>query len=75
VKLTIAETGYVGLVTGSGFANLGNDAICYDIDKTKIALLVDGVMPIYEPGLEEIYRRNIKAGRLKFTSDATKAVQ
>lgn len=75
MKLTIAGTGYVGLVTGTGFANLGNDVICFDIDRAKIDLLLDGVMPIYEPGLEEIYKRNLKTNRLKFTTDAVKAVQ
>jgi UDPglucose 6-dehydrogenase len=75
MKLTIAGTGYVGLVAGTGFANLGNDVICFDTDKTKIDQLADGVMPIYEPGLEEIYKRNFKAGRLKFIADAQKAIQ
>ena len=75
MKLTIAGTGYVGLVTGTGFANLGNDVICFDINKTKMDKLAEGVMPIYEPGLKEIYQRNLKAGRLKFTTDAVKAVQ
>ena len=75
MKLTIAGTGYVGLVTGTGFANLGNDVICFDIDGAKIDLMADGVMPIYEPGLEEIYKRNLKTKRLKFTTDAKKAVQ
>jgi len=75
MRLTVAGTGYVGLVTGAGFANLGNDLICFDIDKAKIDLLSDGVVPIYEPGLEEIYRRNLKTGRLNFTVDAQKAVQ
>ncbi len=75
MKLTIAGTGYVGLVTGTGFANLGNDVICFDIDKAKINLLADGVLPIYEPGLEEIYKRNLKAGRLEFITDAKKAVR
>ena len=75
MKLTIAGTGYVGLVTGTGFANLGNDVICFDIDKAKIDQLADGVMPIYEPSLEEIYKRNLKTGRLKFTTDAKKAIR
>jgi len=75
MKLTIAGTGYVGLVTGTGFANLGNDVLCFDVDREKIDKLNNGVIPIYEPGLEEIYKRNVEAGRLKFTTDAIKAVQ
>jgi len=75
MKLTIAGTGYVGLVTGTGFANLGNDVICFDIDREKIDSLKNGVMPIYEPGLEELYNRNVESGRLKFTTDTEKAVR
>jgi len=75
MKLTIAGTGYVGLVTGTGFANLGNDVLCFDIDRKKIDSLKNGIIPIYEPGLEEIYKRNVEAGRLKFTSDTQKAIQ
>ncbi|MBW1840509.1 MAG: UDP-glucose/GDP-mannose dehydrogenase family protein [Deltaproteobacteria bacterium] len=75
MKLTIVGTGYVGLVTGTGFSNLGNDVICFDIDKTKIKTLADGVLPIYEPGLKEMFIRNLKSGRLKLTTDTRKAVR
>jgi UDPglucose 6-dehydrogenase len=75
MKLTIAGTGYVGLVTGTGFANLGNDVICFDIDREKVNLLKNGIIPIYEPGLNELYHRNVEAGRLEFTTDVEKAVR
>lgn len=74
MNLTVAGTGYVGLVTGTGFANLGNKVICFDIDEEKIETLSKGELTIYEPGLEEIFKRNIKSGRLLFTSDPKKAV-
>jgi UDPglucose 6-dehydrogenase len=75
MKLTIVGTGYVGIVTGTGFANLGNDVICIDIDREKIEMLAEGELPIYEPGLEEIFKRNLKGGRLKFITDAEKGVR
>lgn len=75
MKLTIVGTGYVGLVTGTGFANLGNDVICLDIDRTKVDRLTGGQLTIYEPGLEELFRRNLKGGRLTFTTDAETAIK
>jgi len=75
MNLTVAGTGYVGLVTGTGFANLGNNVICFDIDEAKLEALAGGELTIYEPGLEEIFKRNLKAGRLVFTSDIKKAVR
>jgi UDPglucose 6-dehydrogenase len=74
MKLTIVGTGYVGLVTGVGFANLGNDVTCLDVNKDKIAMLEGGELPIYEPGLSEIFERNVAAGRLKFTTDVMQAI-
>ncbi len=61
--------GYVGLVTGTGLAELGHDVLCVDIDPDRIAQLQDGVIPIYEPGLADLVRRNERAGRLKFATD------
>ncbi len=75
MKIAVIGTGYVGLVAGACFAETGNDVICMDVDKTKIALLRKCKVPIYEPGLEEMIRRNVEEERLFFTTDLTRAVQ
>ncbi len=66
-NIAVIGTGYVGLVTGTCFSDLGNHVICIDIDQRKIQILRDGGLPIYEPGLEEVVRRNVTAGRLTFS--------
>lgn len=75
MQLVIIGTGYVGLVTGTCFAESGNDVTCVDIDQQKVAELRTGKVPIYEPGLEELIRRNTENGRLSFTTDITSAVK
>jgi UDPglucose 6-dehydrogenase len=74
MKITIIGTGYVGLVSGARFADMGNDVLCLDLDPAKIKALEDGGIPIYEPGLQEMVRRNVAAGRLHFTSDVARTV-
>jgi UDPglucose 6-dehydrogenase len=75
MKLTIIGTGYVGLVTGTCFAEGGHEVICVDSDEAKVKLLQGGGMPIYEPGLEELVRKNVSAGRLRFTSSTKEGVE
>ena len=75
MKLAIIGTGYVGLVTGTCLADTGNDVICVDIDKEKVAMLKNNIMPIYEPDLDTYFERNVQEGRLKFTTDLSKAVE
>lgn len=74
MKITVVGTGYVGLVTGACLADLGNDVVCLDIDLNKIETLKAGEMPIYEPGLKELVRRNVDSKRLRFTSNISDAV-
>jgi len=74
VNITIVGTGYVGLVTGTTLAELGNTVFCVDIDAQKVERMKQGVVPIYEPGLEEIFLRNIQAQRLFFTTDLKEAL-
>ena len=75
MKICMIGTGYVGLVSGACFADLGNSVWCVDKDKNKIDNLNNGIIPIYEPGLDEIVNKNFKSGRLKFTSNLEEAVK
>ena len=75
MKVTVVGTGYVGLVSGTCLAELGNEVVCLDLNPEKIQVLLDGGMPIYEPGLQDLVKRNVAAGRLHFTTDIEKAVQ
>jgi UDPglucose 6-dehydrogenase len=75
MKLTIIGTGYVGLVTGTCFAEVGHQVICVDCDEAKVGLLRAGGMPIFEPGLEALVRINVEAGRLRFTSSTQEGVE
>ena len=75
MKITMIGTGYVGLVTGTCFAEVGNDVLCLDVDARKIEILNNGGVPIHEPGLEAMVRRNVAAGRLRFTTNVDASVE
>ena len=74
MKITVIGTGYVGLVSGTCLAEVGNDVLCLDLDRNKIDILKQGGIPIYEPGLEDMVKRNVAAGRLRFTTDIEESV-
>ena len=75
MRIAVIGTGYVGLVTGTCFAEMGNEVICVDIDEKKVERLKQGQMPIYEPGLEIFLERNLREGRLRFTLDLAEAIE
>ena len=75
MKIAVIGTGYVGLVTGTCFAETGNEVICVDIDKSKVERLSKGEITIYEPGLEKLFLRNLKEERLRFTTNLSEAVK
>ncbi|HQT33818.1 MAG TPA: UDP-glucose 6-dehydrogenase, partial [Thiobacillus sp.] len=74
MRITVIGTGYVGLVTGTCLAEVGNDVLCLDLDASKIEILNNGGIPIHEPGLLEMVRRNVAAGRLQFTTSIEESV-
>ncbi len=74
MKVTVIGTGYVGLVTGTCLAEVGNEVLCLDVDPRKIEILQSGGIPIYEPGLQDMVKRNVEAGRLSFTTDVEASV-
>src|SRR5882762_2145457 len=75
MRITIFGSGYVGLVTGACLADAGNHVVCVDVDERKIAMLRQGSLPIHEPGLDAVVKRNFDAGRLRFTTSAQEGVQ
>ncbi len=75
MNITVVGTGYVGLVSGTCFAETGNNVICVDIDESKVKRMQNGEVPIYEPGLEVLFDRNTKQGRLAFTTDLAKGIE
>src|SRR5215203_345806 len=75
MKIAVVGTGYVGLVTGTCFAETGNDVICVDIDKVKVDKLTNGQITIYEPGLEKLFLRNLREERLSFTTSLADGIR
>src|SRR6202008_489961 len=75
MNIAVVGTGYVGLVTGTCLAETGNNVICIDINEEKVKKMKDGVVPIYEPHLDTLFHRNIKAGRLSFTTNLNEAIE
>ena len=75
MKLCMIGAGYVGLVSGVCFSDLGKEVVCVDKDQNKINSLKNSIIPIYEPGLEELVKKNYKAGRLSFTTNLSNAVK
>jgi UDPglucose 6-dehydrogenase len=75
MNIAVVGTGYVGLVTGTCFAETGNHVICVDIDANKVQMMKDGKVPIYEPHLDVLFERNIRQGRLSFTTDLVSAIK
>ncbi len=75
MKIAVVGTGYVGLVTGTCFSETGNQVVCVDVNEEKINRLQNGIVPIYEPGLEVLFHRNVEEGRLKFTTNLAKGIE
>ncbi|MEO0908516.1 MAG: nucleotide sugar dehydrogenase, partial [Pseudomonadota bacterium] len=75
MKIAMVGSGYVGLVSGACFADFGHDVVCIDKDQSKIDRLHDGIMPIYEPGLDALVANNVKAGRLSFTTSLAEGIK
>ena len=75
MNIAVVGTGYVGLVTGTCFAETGNNVICVDIDENKVEKMRNGVVPIFEPGLDLLFERNTKQGRLQFTTNLAEAIK
>ena len=74
MNVVILGAGYAGLVSGACFAEFGATVTCIDVDKQRVAALSDGVIPIYEPGLEDLVKRNLRRGQLRFSADMTEAI-